>query len=154
MSLEIRILCELACPLCVCQHHRMGDFPFHPFSKQERFLIHKDKIGFFNCEYFSKHGNTSRYHTSWKQMLSTNMRIVHHIHICMQVCVSYVTYLCLFNLFTECIHLTGFPWNESHKAAGQLLFFFLVFWTYLAFCKIGQRNNVYLTVFILAFLNT
>lgn len=76
MSLEIRTLYEPACPLYVCQHHHMGDFPFHPFNKQERFLMHWDKtfFFFFFLWIFQQTVNMSIFNTSRKQVSSTRTK--------------------------------------------------------------------------------
>lgn len=80
MSLEIQILYELACPLYVCQRHHTGDFPFHPFSKQERILIYWDKtvIYYFTvtisinmgiCQYFIQASNRRHRPTSGSHII-------------------------------------------------------------------------------------
>lgn len=156
MSLETPILCELACPLCVCQHHRMGDFPFHPFSKQERFLTYWDKTFFFFTvntsvsigirQDFIQGGNKCCQPTSGSHIT--------YAYVCGYV--SVISHISAYSVRLQNVStlLVSLEMNHRNKADMQLLFFFLIFWVYLAFCDIGQRNNIDLTFFILAFLNT
>lgn len=152
MSLEIRILYEPACRLYVCQHHHTGDFPFHPFSKQERFLINWDKTLIFFLLYFNKHGTMSVFHASRKQMPLTNIRLTHHIYAYLCMYVPVISHVSAYSVLLQTVSILLVSLEKNHRkswcAATPFSCFFGI---YLAFCDIGQRNNVDLTFLYLHF---
>lgn len=126
MSLEIRILYEPACPLYVCQHHHTGDFPFHPFSKQERILIYWDKtlIFFYTVnisismglhQYFIQAGNRCHRPASGSHII--------YVYVCMYVPV--ISHISAYSILlqTLSILLVSLEKNHRNKADVQLLFF-------------------------------